>query len=75
MRRCEHLPTPAPQEHMQGVRGREPLPALAHQEPMQGVRGREQLQHQRQRSKRKECQEDADKSMPAGLEELEEAGV
>ena len=31
--------------------------------------------HQRQRSRCKECREEADKSMPAGLEELEEAGV
>ena len=36
----EHLPAPAPEEPMQGVRGREHLPAPAHQEPMQGVRGR-----------------------------------
>ena len=32
-------------------------------------------QHQRQRSKCKECRDEADKSMPAGLEELEEAGL
>ena len=31
--------------------------------------------HQRIRSRCKECHEEADKSMPAGLEELEEAGV
>ena len=32
-------------------------------------------QHQRIRSRCKECREEADTSMPAGLEELEEAGV
>jgi len=32
-------------------------------------------QHQRKRSRCKECREEADKSMPAGLEEFEEAGV
>ena len=32
-------------------------------------------QHQRQRSRCKECREEADNSMPTGLEELEEAGV
>ena len=31
--------------------------------------------HQRQRSRCKECREEADNSMPTGLEELEEAGV
>ena len=31
--------------------------------------------HQRRRSTCKECREEADKSMPAGLEEIEEAGV
>ena len=32
-------------------------------------------QHQRIRSRCKECRDEADKSMPAGLEELEEAGL
>ena len=32
-------------------------------------------QHQRRRSRCKECRDEADKSMPAGLEELEEAGL
>ena len=31
--------------------------------------------HERIRSRCKECREEVDKSMPAGLEELEEAGV
>ena len=49
-REWEHLPAPAPkvptpahQEHMQGVRGCEHLPAPAPKEQMQGVRGREHL--------------------------------
>jgi hypothetical protein len=37
--RDEHLPAPAPEEPMQGVRGREHLPSQAPKEPMQGVRG------------------------------------
>ena len=32
-------------------------------------------QHERIRSRCKECREEVDKSMPAGLEELEEVGV
>jgi hypothetical protein len=41
--RREHLPAPAPEEQMQGVRGGEHLPAPAPKGPMQGVRGGEPL--------------------------------
>ena len=37
--RREHLPAPAPEEQMQGVRGGEHLPAQVQEEHMQGVRG------------------------------------
>ena len=39
----EPLPAPAPEERMQGVRGRGHLPAPAREEQMQGVRGGEHL--------------------------------
>jgi hypothetical protein len=54
----EHLPAPAPKEQMQGVRGGEHLPAPAPKEHMQGVRGDGRAsicQHQRERSRCKEC--------------------
>ena len=58
---------------MQGVRGRGHLPAPAPKGQVQGVLGGPLPA--RQRSKCMECREESDKSMPAGLEELEEAGV
>ena len=39
----EHLPAPAREEHIQGVRGHEHLPAPAREEPLEGVRGRGRL--------------------------------
>jgi hypothetical protein len=66
----EHLPAPAPKKHMQGVRGGGHLPAPARKEAMQGVRGVGICPHQRRRIRCKECREEADTSMPAGLEEL-----
>ena len=55
---------------LQGVRGREHLPAPAHQEHLQGVRGREDVPAPAPEEPL-ECREEADKSMPAGLEEPE----
>jgi hypothetical protein len=39
----EHLPAPAQEDPIQGVRGGEHLPAPAQEEQMQGVRGGEHL--------------------------------
>ena len=50
-----HLPAPAHPEQMQGVRRGEHLPTPASEEPMQGVRGAGVCQHQRRRSRCKEC--------------------
>jgi len=63
----EHLPAPAPEERVPGVRGREHLPAPA---PEEECGGGSICQHQRRRSTCKECREEADESMPDGLEEL-----
>ena len=57
---------------MQGVRGVEHLPAPAPEEHLQGVREGSICPHQRIRSRCKECREEADESMPDGLEEEEE---
>ena len=50
------------------------LPAPVHQEQKQGVRARgDSGKHQRRRSRCKECRQEADESMPAGLSVCPEA--
>ena len=69
----EHLLAQPRETQAQGVRGGEHLPAPAPDEHMQGVRGVGHLPAPA--PEEQECREEADESMPDGLEELEEAGV